>query len=317
MMIRYNTIESIPFAAGTALTIGTFDGVHLGHRSIIRELLNVARGSGERSVVLTFDPHPQQVLRRTGEGVPILTPIERKGELLEELGIDILGVIPFNREFAATPWREFVDRLVDQIGLAHMVVGHDHAFGKGREGNAERLREYGAERGFTFTQIGPLLVDGSPISSTRIRKAVASGYVETGARLLGRPYRLSGRIVRGDQRGRELGFPTANLEPFDPDQLVPGSGVYATRMVIPGESEGGPRGLVPGMTNIGLRPTFTDGSRQTIETHLFDFSDELYDRTVSIEFVKLLRFEKKFDSKESFLEQLGRDREEARSALDL
>ena len=314
MMVRYKTIESIPFAAGTALTIGTFDGVHLGHRSIIRELLNVARGSGERSVVLTFDPHPQQVLRRTGEGVPILTPIERKGDLLEELGVDILGVIPFNREFAATPWREFVDRLVDQIGLAHMVVGHDHAFGKGREGNAERLREYGAERGFTFTQVGPLLVDGTPISSTRIRRAIAEGDVEEGERLLGRPYRLFGRIVRGDQRGRELGFPTANLEPLDPDQLVPGSGVYATRMMISGGDEGG--GLA-GMTNIGLRPTFTDGSRRTVETHLFDFSDELYDRTVSIEFVKLLRFEKKFDSKEAFLEQLGRDREGARSALGL
>ena len=315
MMIRYDTIESIPFAAGTALTIGTFDGVHLGHRSIIRELLNVARGAGERSVVLTFDPHPQQVLRKTGEGVPILTPIDRRAELLEELGVDILGVIPFTREFAATPWQEFVDRLVDRIGLGHMVVGHDHAFGKGREGNAERLREYGAERGFTFTQVGPLLVDGTPISSTRIRRALSEGEVEEGERLLGRPYRLFGRIVRGDQRGRELGFPTANLEPLDPDQLVPGSGVYAVRMVIP--EDGAADRVVGGMTNIGLRPTFTDGSRRTIETHLFDFSDELYDRRVSLEFVKLLRFEKKFSSKEAFLEQLGADQQGARSALGL
>ena len=309
-------IESIVPVPGTALTIGTFDGVHLGHRSIIAELCRVAESSRSRSLVITFDPHPQQILKKTGSSVPLLTTLNRKYELLAELGVTTLVVIPFSHEFASTPWQEFVDRLVEKTGLGHMVVGHDHAFGKGREGNAERLRAYGAERGFTFTQVGPLQLDGEPISSTRIRKALLEGNVAEGARLLDRPYRLPGVIVRGDQRGRTLGFPTANLKPVDPDLLVPGKGVYATRMMIPivGSEE---RQAVGGMTNIGVRPSFTEGEELTVETHLFDFSDELYDREVSLEFVKLLRYERKFPSKEAFMEQLQQDQASARTALGL
>ncbi len=306
-------IERVP---GTALTIGTFDGVHLGHRTIIAELTRVAASSQSRSVVVTFDPHPQQILKKTGSSVPLLTTLDRKRELLSELGVDLLVVIPFSREFASTPWQEFVDHLVEKTGLGHMVVGHDHAFGKGREGNAERLREYGAERGFTFTQVGPLQLDDAPISSTRIRKALLEGDVEEGARLLDSPYQLPGVIVRGDQRGRTLGFPTANLKPADSDLLIPGKGVYATRMMVP-EGDAGQRRAVGGMTNIGVRPSFTEGEEMTVETHLFDFSDELYDREVSLEFVKLLRYERKFSSKEAFMEQLQSDQVSARAALGL
>ena len=313
-MNLYHGLDQIPHESGTALTIGTFDGLHLGHRAIVRELCRVAESSGGRSLLITFDPHPQQILRKTGTGVPLLSTLARKEELLAELGVDALGVIPFSREFAETPWQEFVDRLIKGVGLGHMVIGHDHAFGKGRQGNAERLRAYGAERGFTFTQVGPLDLDGAPISSTRIRKALLAGEMEEAAALLARPYRLPGTIVRGQQRGRTLGFPTANLRPLESDLCVPGSGVYATRMII---AEGEKRGVFPGMTNIGVRPTFAEGGEVTIETNLFDFSDELYDRTVSLEFVKLLRYERKFSSKEAFMEGLRTDRENARAALGL
>lgn len=301
------------------MTIGTFDGLHLGHRAIVRELCRVAESSGSRSLLVTFDPHPQQILRKTGEGVPLLTTLARKAELLEELGVDALGVIPFSLEFAETPWQRFVDRLIEQVGLGHMVIGHDHAFGKGRAGNAERLRAYGAERGFTFTQVGSVASGEGPVSSTRIRRALVAGDVIEAATLLDRPYRLPGTIVRGAQRGRTLGFPTANLKPLQSDLLVPGSGVYATRMAIgdpqSGDPQSGATALVGGMTNIGIRPTFTDTEERTIETHLFDFSDELYDREVSLEFVKLLRYERKFSSKEAFMEQLRNDQDDARRAL--
>ncbi len=257
-------------------------------------------------MVLTFDPHPQEVLRKTGSPVPILTPIEVKLRLLASLGIDATIVLPFTREFAATPWQNFIDQLIEYAGLAHMVVGHDHAFGRNREGNAESLREYGAEKGFTFTQVGPLFVDGEMISSTKIRQALSEGKTEQANRWLDRPYALSGTVVRGDGRGRQIGVPTANIRPLHPNQLVPANGVYAVRMSIGEENQ---RSIHSGMANIGVRPTFTDGSERTLEVHLFDFADELYHREVTVEFLKFIRSERKFGSKEEFLAQLEKDRE--------
>ena len=298
----YNSLQEIPYQSGTALTIGTFDGLHLGHRAILDELLRVASGLEGRSMVLTFDPHPQEVLRKTGNSVPILTPIGIKLELLQHFGIDGVIVLPFTQEFAATPWQQFIDQLIDHVGLAHMVVGHDHAFGKNREGNAESLREYGAERGFTFTQVGPLLVDKETISSTKIRHLLRAGNVEQASNWLDRPYALQGEVVTGDGRGKQIGVPTANIQPLNPSQLIPVNGVYAVRMFI-GKDE------LPhnGMANIGVRPTFTDGREKTIEVHLFNFSDELYHRTVTVEFLKFIRSEQKFASKEDFLAQLQKD----------
>ncbi len=299
----YYDISDVPHRPDTALTIGTFDGVHRGHRAILEELLRAARGMNGRSMVLTFDPHPQEVLRKTGEAVPLLTPIALKLELLESLGVDGVIVVPFTREFAATPWREFVASLIEKVGLAHMVVGHDHAFGKNREGNAESLREYGAERGFTFTQVGPLLVNGEAISSTKIRRAIAEGKVEEANEWLGRPYALQGTVVKGDGRGRQLGIPTANIRPGSESQLVPHNGVYCVRL----RRENDPRAY-RGMANIGVRPTFTEGRVRTIEANLFDFDDELYHQRVTLEFLSFVRFEETFPSKEAFLARLEEDR---------
>jgi riboflavin kinase/FMN adenylyltransferase len=239
--------------------------------------------------------------------VPILTPIDIKLELLEACGVDAVIIVPFTTEFAATPWREFVAGLIDNVGLAHMVVGHDHAFGKNREGNAESLREYGAERGFTFTQVGPFLLEGEAISSTKIRRGLSEGKVEEAAQWLDRPYAVRGTVVRGDGRGRQLGIPTANVRPDSASQLIPGNGVYCVRLRRGKEAQ-----FHNGMANIGVRPTFTDGTVRTLEVNLFDFDDELYHQQVTVEFLRFVRFEQTFPSKEAFLEQLEEDRRTCR-----
>lgn len=299
----YRAIGDVPYQPHTALTIGTFDGVHRGHQAILGELLRVAEELNGRSLVLTFDPHPQEVLRKTGDAVPVLTPIDIKLELLERIGIDGVIIVPFTREFAATPWREFVADLIEHVGVDHMVVGHDHAFGKNREGNAESLREYGSERGFAVTQVGPLLVGEEAISSTKIRRAIGEGKIEEANKWLDRPYAVRGTVVKGDGRGRQLGIPTANIRPESQAQLIPHNGVYCVRLRRENDDR-----HYGGMANIGVRPTFTDGTQRTIEANLFDFDDELYHQQVTLEFLSFVRFEKTFPSKEAFLDQLELDR---------
>ena len=196
-----------------------------------------------------------------------------------------------------------MDTLIDRIGLGHMVVGHDHAFGRNREGNAESLREYGAERGFTFTQVGPLLVDGEAISSSKIRRALTEGRLDDANRWLGRPYAIHGVVVRGDGRGRQLGIPTANVQPESASQLIPHNGVYCVTLYRGNETKSH-----NGMANVGVRPTFTDGTVRTVEANLFDFDDELYNQQVKLEFCRFVRFEQAFPSKEAFLAQLEKDR---------
>ncbi len=304
-MTVYDTLDNVVFEPQTALTIGTFDGVHLGHRRILDELRRAADGINGRSLVLTFHPHPQEVLRKTGQGVPVLTPIEMKLELFQQLGVDATVVHPFTKEFAATPWQHFVDQMIEKIGLKHMVVGHDHAFGKNREGNAESLRQYGAERGFTFTQVGPFVMDGKAISSTKIRNALLQGELDQANRWLDRPYGIQGTVVRGDGRGRELGIPTANVRPETDSLLIPQNGVYCVQMRV-GSDQDAPK--YGGMANIGVRPTFTDGSVKTIEVNLFGFNDELYHQQVTVEFLKFVRLEQNFSSKDAFLARLEEDR---------
>jgi riboflavin kinase/FMN adenylyltransferase len=196
--------------------------------------------------------------------------------------------------------------LIDRIGLAEFVVGHDHAFGKGRQGTAEALTGYGAERGFGVTEIGPLLAGEETISSTKIRRALLAGDLEKANDYLGRAYSIEGTVVRGDGRGRTLGIPTANIRPNDPAKLVPMNGVYCVRLTVDGETFGG-------MANIGVRPTFTDAVERTIEANLFDFDRDIYERSVTLEFRKFVRSERKFASGEEFLEQLEKDREVCRS----
>lgn len=304
-MKLYRSFDEIPRQDGTAVTIGTFDGVHRGHRLIIDGLLARRDELEGRGLVITFHPHPQELLRKTGESVPILTTIEERIAEMERLGVDAMAVVRFTQELADTPWQQFCDMLIDRIGLAEFVVGHDHAFGKGRQGNAEALKGYGGERGFGVTEIGPLLAGEETISSTKIRRALLAGDLDKATDYLGRFYAIEGTVVRGDGRGRTLGIPTANIRPNDPAKLIPMNGVYCVRLTVDGESYNG-------MANIGVRPTFTDATERTIEANLFDFDRDIYERSVTLEFRKFVRSEQKFASGQEFLEQLEKDRQACR-----
>lgn len=299
-MKLYHSLAEVPHQPDTVLTIGTFDGVHCGHRLIIDEVIARATELGGRSLVITFHPHPQEVLRRRGDSVPILTTIEERAAELDRLGVDAMAILEFTQQFADTPWQEFCEWIIREVGMAHIVVGHDHAFGRNREGTAESLRRLGAERRFGVTEIGPLVIGDETISSTKIRRDLAGGNLARANDYLGRPYSIQGTVVRGDGRGRALGIPTANINPLEPAKLVPVNGVYCVTLTVDGER-------FNGMANIGTRPTFTEGIERTIEANLFEFDRDIYDRVVTLEFRKFVRSERKFGSKEEFLAQLDED----------
>jgi riboflavin kinase/FMN adenylyltransferase len=292
------------------VTVGTFDGVHLGHQSIIRYLVGRARQRDAVSVALSFDPHPREVLR--GEPIPLLTTIEERARVFEDLGLDRFIVIPFTRDFAGMEADAFViDVLVERIGLKEIVIGYDHGFGKGRAGDSELLHELGRQYGFTVDVIPAQVLEKDVVSSTRIRQALTDeGDVRLAARLLGRPYAVSGVVVEGDGRGRTIGYPTANITVDNPHKVIPERGVYAVRVLIESRVS-----VFDGMLNIGNRPTF-DGGETRLEAHLFDYAGSLYGQAVTVEFYRRIRDEKKFSSVELLVQQLSRDKERCRAELE-
>ena len=297
--IGWDQIERDP---ESVLTVGTFDGVHRGHQAILSFLRKRAQAMQGTSTVLTFDPHPRAVVRNSK--VPLLTTIDERARALEACGIERMVVLPFTRNLAQYDPRAYVQEILwETIGLQAIAVGYDHRFGRNRTGNVTLLREMGAQRGFTVEQIPPQSDGTDVISSSRIRTLLAEdGDVARAASLLGRRYSLSGTVVKGDQRGRTIGFPTANLKLNDARSCLPKQGVYATHVHSPALE----RPQV-GMCNIGVRPTF-DGTTPTIEVHLIDYSGDLYDETLCIEFVQRLRDEQKFDSVDTLKAQLSEDR---------
>lgn len=310
-MKREYGLDQITHDERSVVTVGTFDGVHRGHQAIVRYLVERAHEQGGQSVVVSFDPHPRAVVQ--GEEVPLLTTPEERAELLEGLGLDRFIVIPFTRDFSNLSAEAYVEKiLIERIGLKEIVIGYDHRFGSDRKGDPELLRRMGAQRGFTVDVISPQEVEGyGVVSSSAIRRALREeGDPQRAARMLGRPYRLQGTVVRGSGRGKEIGFPTANIEPDDARKLVPRRGVYAVRVRV--ERDGGG---YDGMMNIGQRPTF-DGTGLHLEVHLLAFEDDLYGEKLRVEFVQRLRNEQKFASVEALKEQLLKDRERCRSALE-
>jgi riboflavin kinase/FMN adenylyltransferase len=288
------------------VTIGNFDGVHLGHQILFSEVVSRAYGHKGTSVVVTFDPHPLKVLRP--DSIRLISTTEQKIELIEKAGIDVLVVIPFDRTFAATSAASFVEEiLLGTIGVQELVVGYDYAFGRGRQGNIEFLKEKGREHGFPVTVVEAHYENGILASSTRIRELVAEGRMDEVRLLLGRYYQIRGEVQRGKQRGgRVVGFPTANLRISEED-LCPRRGVYVTQVIYDGRCYGG-------VANIGYNPTFGE-NRLVAETHIFDFHDDIYGRAIKINLLRHLRGEKKFSGPGELAEQIRRDIQVARDVL--
>jgi len=297
---RIDELEPVP---GTALTIGSFDGVHLGHAELVRRVVREARAEGLQAGLVTFEPHPRLVLG-DGGGAPLelLTPLEEKLARLAELGLDRAVVVTFDHALSRMDARAFIrEGLKPRVGFEKLIIGYNHAFGRDRSGNRDTLTGLGAELGFAVEVLPPVHADGGAVHSTRIRGLLKAGAVEPAAALLGRPYRLIGEVVRGHGRGRGLGFPTANLRPVEPRQLLPAPGVYAVRRWTP-------RGGLPGMLNLGPRPTFGE-ERVVPEVHLFDWTGEACGETWHLDILHRVRDIVKFESSEQLRVQLQQDRQ--------
>lgn len=297
-----------PDLPGTVVTVGTFDGVHLGHQDVLARLRKRAAEVDLRSVLVTFDPHPLEVVNPTA-APPLLTVGEEKLEVLAESGINYAAVLPFTprlREYSAEQFVEHV--LLRRFRMRELLIGYDHGFGRAREGDVDILREIGRRRGFNVEVIPAVTAaDGLPISSTSIRRAIAGGDLARAEAGLGRPYAIAGKVVHGAHRGRGLGYPTLNLATPSPRKLLPPQGVYAVRAQTPA-------GTFGGMMNLGPRPTF-DETAVTLEVHLFDTSVTLYEMHVRVEFVSRLRDTRRFESPQALSAQLALDAAAARRAL--
>jgi len=293
--------------AGTVVTVGSFDGVHRGHQAVLAEITRRARAGGVQSLLVTFDPHPLEVVNP--EAAPrLLTTGEEKREVLARMPIDRVAVLPFTRELAQLEPAQFVRQVLRaEYGMRELVLGYDHGFGRGRSGDVEMVRRLGAEDGFAVDVVDAVRDDGQPISSTLIRTAVAHGELDRAARWLGRPYAVSGEVERGAGRGRTIGIPTINVA-APPKKLLPPDGVYAVRVH-------GSWGVRGGMMNQGPRPTFGVTARG-LEVHLFDFAGDVYGETVRIEWVRRLRDVRTFGSREELVAQLARDGTMARESLN-
>jgi riboflavin kinase/FMN adenylyltransferase len=297
-MQHYRTLEEVKVDKSW-LTVGTFDGIHLGHQEIIRCVTEGAKKDGVLSVVVTFFPPPAVVLRKREEPYYLSSPEERAA-VLEQLGVDIMITHPFNIQISQLTAHDFVSRLQQHLGMSHLCIGHDFALGKNREGNAQRLQELGHDFGFSVTAIPAMVMNGNIVSSSLIRNLLSQGEVGLIEEYLGRKYQITGKVIRGDRRGKQLGFPTANLETWA-ERAIPKAGVYACRVRVDDKSW-------EAVTNVGVRPTFEETPvAPRVEAHLLNFDGDLYGKTVKVEFVARLRDEKKFTDIKELVNQIHYD----------
>lgn len=305
MLPAADSAESL--GGGTWLTIGSFDGVHAGHQKIIKTLVEGANKSDSASVVLTFFPHPIKVLRGFKDPFYLTTP-EEKDRYISNLGVTSLLTIQFNKELSQLTAHQFMKILHDRLHFSCLLIGYDFQLGKDREGDYQRLGEIGKEIGYCVRAIDPLESGAEAVSSSRIRKLISEGELDEANRLSSRWYEISGEIVHGDGRGRHIGIPTANISVW-PEKLIPKTGIYATWSQI------GDR-IIPGVVNVGVRPTFyKQPTLQTIEVHLLDFDENIYGETLRLFFVKRIRNEEKFESAEALMEQIRDDIDLSREVL--
>jgi len=302
-MIVVRSLQDIPFDKNSVVTVGTFDGMHLAHQAIVRTVVESARKRNGRSVVVTFHPHPRQVLRSDGRPIALLSTLDERTEQCAALGVDVLVVLEFTAQFSRISARDFYERyVVKAIGVSEVVEGYDHHFGHKRGGGIDQLNAFGREFGFLVQTLDALYVEQDLVSSSAIRSQLQEGNVAKAADLLGRPYPYSGVVWRGDGRGRQLGYPTANLRSAEPDKLIPQNGIYFVRVPMGNEQR-------YGMTSIGVRPTFYAAGERTVEVNILDFDGDLYDQTVEIEFLERLRDEEKFGSADELIRQMDRDKQ--------
>lgn len=292
------------------VTPGTFDGVHIGHRKIIERIQQKAIEINGESVVLTFDPHPRLVLFPEDNQLRLLTTLDEKLHLLEQAGVGHVVVIPFNLEFSRLTATSYVENiLVNRLHTQCLVIGYDHQFGRNREGSIEQLQKLAPKFGFELEEIPPQDIDDIKVSSTKIRNALLAGDIQTANTFLTYPYNFEGMVVKGNQIGRTLGYPTANIQPTDSLKLIPGIGIYAVQIDIQGKIHGG-------MMSIGKRPTVEDTEQITIEVHVFDWSEDLYGQRIRIFMVAKMRNEEKYNGLEELKQQLRLDEKQARELLN-
>ncbi|WP_258103655.1 bifunctional riboflavin kinase/FAD synthetase [Marinoscillum sp. MHG1-6] len=297
------------FSADTVVTSGTFDGVHIGHKKILSNLVETGKKEGLKSVVVTFWPHPRFVLKKNDTGLKLLTTFEEKARYIGEMGIDYLVKIPFTKEFSELSSEEFIQQIiVDKINTKKLVIGYDHRFGKNREGGFDYLSANSHDYGFTVSEIPRQDIEHVVVSSTQIRQALSQGDIQTANEFLDRRYALSGFVKEGDRIGRSIGFPTANLDVPESYKLIPGDGAYAVSVEVYGHQ-------YHGMLNIGMRPTVS-GEERRIEVNIFDFNKDIYNERLTIHFHELLRAERKFESIDALKEQLALDKLKALKILN-
>lgn len=297
----YQHINNFPKAKFAVVTVGTFDGLHLGHQKIIRRMVELAKENNGETILVTFDPHPRLVVNANSHEIKFINTQKRKFQLLNKLGIDKLIIIPFTKEFAKTSSEDFIKNyLIDKIGAKKLIVGYDHHFGRNREGNYQKLYQLGENYGFEVEEISAQYIENIAVSSTKIRNALMDGNVKLANQLLGYTYSITGIVVEGNKIGRTIGFPTANIEIEDKYKLIAAGGVYACKVDIDGEE-------YTGMGNIGTRPTVGINGLVT-EVHVFDFDKDIYGQEITIYFVDRIRDEKKFNGLEELKSQLEQDR---------
>ena len=297
-------LENIRESKNSVITLGTFDGLHVGHKKIIDKVVEVADNKGLQSVLLTFEPHPRLVLNSSDKSIQLLSTIDEKVDILRSFKLDVVVVINFSREFSNKSYKDFLKNiLIDRLNLKHLVLGYDHHFGKNREGNFNSLKKMEQEFNFSIDKVEPYYKDNILVSSSLIRKHLLNGDVSGASVYLQRPYKIDGTVVRGAGRGKNLSFPTANIRILDQHKIIPGNGVYAVDVVLKGSK-------YKGMMNIGYRPTFNDRVH-TIEVHIFSLNENIYSENLTVYFKKRLRGELKFSSREELIKQLEIDKKES------
>lgn len=300
----YHSLDSFHRLECAVVTSGTFDGLHIGHKKILSRLKEISSQCGGESTVLTFWPHPRMVVSEDSQDLQLLSTIDEKIELFSQMGIQHLAIIPFTRAFSELSSDNFIRQiLVDKIGTKKLVIGYDHRFGRNREGSFDFLQKNAPEYGFEVEEIPRQDIEDLAISSSRIRHSLLSGNVDEAKYLLGRPYSITGLVVKGKQLGRTIGFPTANIQLHESYKLIPANGVYVIRAFYNGTA-------YQGMLNIGVRPT-VDGTFRTIEANLFDFDKEIYGEDLTVELLHYLRPEQKFNGLDALIEQIKIDKENA------